>query len=150
LVRLWNPGISKPLSAEHRMGYQVLHVTFSEDGQLFAACSVDGTARVWETETGEPVTPPLRHSALGSQGWFTARAQPLVSLCEDGRAYVWDLAPLQGTLDDLEHLAELLKGDSDPGSAGVSSPVEAELERAPDILKVSPAAIAAWHGREAR
>ena len=40
----------------------VFHATFSPDGSRVAACADDGTARIWDVATGQPVTPPLVHS----------------------------------------------------------------------------------------
>jgi hypothetical protein len=149
LVRVWDPRLPRPLIAEQRMGYQVLHVTFSEDGELFAAASVDGTARVWDSETGEPITPVLRHPALVWRVWFTASAQKLVTLCNDGRAYVWDIGPMAGTPDELRNLADLLAGDSDPGTAGLAAPAGPRAENWAAPLPVAREAIAAWHREEA-
>ena len=41
----------------------VAAVSFSLDGHCIATASYDGTARVWETQSGEPVTEPLQHDA---------------------------------------------------------------------------------------
>jgi WD40 repeat protein/Flp pilus assembly protein TadD len=40
----------------------VRDVTFSPDGRYFATASFDSTARVWETATGRPASPPLQHA----------------------------------------------------------------------------------------
>lgn len=149
LVRLWDTSLPRPLISEQRMGYQVLDVVFSDDGELFAAASVDGTARVWDSETGEPVTPVLRHPAMVARVWFTAGARQLVSLSTDGRAYLWDLAPVEDSPDELMRLGDVLKGDSDPGTAGQATRPGLPHERWEPPLPVSSAAIAAWHRRQA-
>jgi serine/threonine protein kinase/WD40 repeat protein/tetratricopeptide (TPR) repeat protein len=40
----------------------IREVVFAPDGRHFATASFDGTARVWETDTGRPAGPPLPHS----------------------------------------------------------------------------------------
>jgi WD40 repeat protein/tetratricopeptide (TPR) repeat protein len=40
---------------------KVNHVEFSRDGRRLLTSSDDKTARVWDTATGEPLTPPLEH-----------------------------------------------------------------------------------------
>jgi hypothetical protein len=148
LVRLWAPGTPRPLSQEQRMGYQVLDVAFSDDGRLFAAGSADGSARVWETESGEPITPVLRHPGIVRRVWFTAGARHLLTQCEDGRGYLWDLAAVEGTPAELSRLVEAIKGDAEPAApANSARPLEREPWMAP--LTVSPVAVAAWHRREA-
>ena len=44
-------------------------VGFTPDGKFLATASIDGTARVWESLTGRPVTPPL---PVGAMAWSLA------------------------------------------------------------------------------
>ena len=43
----------------------VRDVAFSPDGKRLLTASHDGTARVWDVETKAPITPELKHCALG-------------------------------------------------------------------------------------
>jgi len=93
--------------------HQLLHVvgqdgpltamTFSPDGRLFATASSDGTAQLWDVESGKPHGPPLKHgSPIGSNAaifWedFSSRLMQfspdsrLVALgSADGRISVWN------------------------------------------------------------
>ena len=45
-----------------RHGGDVITVTFSNDARLIATASGDGSARLWDAATGEPVSSELRHS----------------------------------------------------------------------------------------
>ena len=76
----------RPVAPAVRCEGSVIHVAFSEAGDvLFAAC-VDGTSRVWDTSTGEPLTPQL--PAWDGRPWrdtLTADGRPtteLVTLAE--------------------------------------------------------------------
>jgi WD40 repeat protein/tetratricopeptide (TPR) repeat protein len=59
-IRLWD--IPSAQWAGPPMGHlgKVIDIAFSPDGQRFATADADGTARVWGTDSGAPVTPPLR------------------------------------------------------------------------------------------
>jgi len=87
-------------------GGPVLDLALSPDGTLVATGSRDTTARVWHLETGEPVTPWLRHSNKVEQVLFshggellltreTQRRPTLIALPMpddgEGAANVWQL-----------------------------------------------------------
>src|SRR6185295_6196312 len=42
----------------------ILHVAFSPDGTQLVTCSADRTARVWNINTGQPLSPPLQHREM--------------------------------------------------------------------------------------
>jgi WD40 repeat protein/serine/threonine protein kinase len=56
----WGPQIS-PLKGILADDSVVLAVAFSPDGKKFLTGSLDGTAQLWETATGQPIGPPLLH-----------------------------------------------------------------------------------------
>lgn len=66
------------------------HSELSPDGRRFLTVSDDGTARVWDTETGEPVTPPLPHAKRISHGTFSPEGRRLITASDDGTAQIWD------------------------------------------------------------
>jgi WD40 repeat protein/tRNA A-37 threonylcarbamoyl transferase component Bud32 len=53
----------------------ILSATFGPDGKRVVTASMDGTARLWDAATGDPLGPPLRHPS-----WVYAAA-----LAPDGR-----------------------------------------------------------------
>ena len=64
-----------------RHGGNVRFVTFSPDGNLIATASDDGTARLWDAATGEPVSGELRHAAGPVTGSvFSPDGQRLLTL----------------------------------------------------------------------
>jgi hypothetical protein len=63
---------------------------FSSDGRrLVSACS-DGTARVWDAETGEAITPVFRHEQAVFHASFSPDSRFVVTASCDRTARVWD------------------------------------------------------------
>ena len=60
-------------------GGPVLDLALSPDGTLVATGSRDRTARVWDLQTGEPVTPWLRHSNKVEQVLFSPDGKLLLT-----------------------------------------------------------------------
>ncbi len=69
--------------------------TFSPNGRWIATAGEDGTARVWDAATGEPVSPPLRHKKLVERVAFSPDGRLLATAGGDGVARVWDAADRQ-------------------------------------------------------
>ncbi|GAB5443488.1 MAG: hypothetical protein Fues2KO_38370 [Fuerstiella sp.] len=64
---------------------------FSDDGRFFVTGPMDGTVRVWNTETGEPKLKRCPHRAQLADVAFTADGQWIISSAVDGIA-VWPIS----------------------------------------------------------
>ncbi len=84
-------------TATGRQVYSVGHAgpvsqaVFSPDGGRLLTASADGTARLWDALTGQPVTAPLRHGGEVRQARFSPNGRQVLTAGADGLARVWDL-----------------------------------------------------------
>ena len=62
---------------------QVWHVTFSPDNKTLLSCSLDGTARMWHTGTGDELF-HVSHSDTIHQGCFTPDGLNFATCSHDG------------------------------------------------------------------
>ncbi|MCI0461473.1 MAG: protein kinase [Gemmataceae bacterium] len=65
-------------------------VEFHPDGHSLVTASRDRTARVWRVETGEAVTPPLRHQDWVATAFFSPDGRLVVTASHDRTAGLWD------------------------------------------------------------
>jgi WD40 repeat protein len=80
---------------------------FSLDGRMVLTCS-DNEARLWDVESGEPLTPPLRHRAYLTGGAWNPNGKEIATYTEDGSVQLWDVSPIRSPVAELERQAELL------------------------------------------
>lgn len=65
-------------------------VRFSPDGSSIATASWDESARLWDANSGEPLTPPLRHAGLVERVVFSRDGARLAAVAGSG-IRVWDV-----------------------------------------------------------
>ena len=108
----------------------VRSVSFSPDGRLVATASRDGTARLWEVASGQPVGEPLTgHTAAIWDLSFSPDGRLVATASVDGTARLWEVAsgqpvgePLTGHTAPLHGVAfspdgRLVATASDDGTA---------------------------------
>jgi eukaryotic-like serine/threonine-protein kinase len=136
----------------------VTWATFSADGQRVVTASQDGTARIWEAETGQPISPPLRHGQAVRFAVFGPDGYRVLTTCEDDRCRVWDVSPDARPAEDLVTLAELRSGHR-IDRTGTVFPLGADeyMRRAetlrtkyPNDIDATPAAARTWRLQQIR
>ncbi|MGA2749095.1 MAG: hypothetical protein ABSG59_09990 [Verrucomicrobiota bacterium] len=86
---------------------------FSLDGKRIVTASKDHTARVWDVQTGQPLTEPLKHDGEVNSAQFSPDGKRIVTASMDRAARVWDIAPVSSKFPDwLLPLAQAICGYS--------------------------------------
>jgi WD40 repeat protein/tRNA A-37 threonylcarbamoyl transferase component Bud32 len=121
----WPRNKPVPETSPHRGLASCCAIT--RDGNLIATGSDDTTARVWDGETGEPVSPALKHTDRVIFVGFREGGNQLVTVSADAVIRLWTLD--DGTPSErLIHLARATSGQRIDGS-GVAVPLKpAEIE----------------------
>ena len=71
----------------------VLSAAFSPDGKRIVTASFDGTARIWDATTGEPIGEPLRGHERGvTSAAYSPDGRRIVTASQDKTARIWDSA----------------------------------------------------------
>ena len=90
--------------------FNVTSAQFSPDGTRIVTVSWDLTARVWDAQTGQPVTEPMKHGSSVVSAQFSPDGKRIVT-ADYKTARVWDMEPTQARCPDwLLPLSEVISG----------------------------------------
>jgi WD40 repeat protein len=82
---------------------QVHFVAFSPDGRTAVTSSPDGTARLWDADTGEPRGAPLRHEGGVMQVAFSPDSRLVITASLDRTARLWEVGGGRPRGEPLRH-----------------------------------------------
>jgi WD40 repeat protein len=85
----------------HERGVNRAH--FSPDGKWVLTSSLDGTARVWDASTGDPVSQPMRHKGKLADAEFSPDGRSVLTGSKDGVARLWDARTGYPLSEPLQH-----------------------------------------------
>jgi eukaryotic-like serine/threonine-protein kinase len=83
----------------------VTSAQFSVDGKLLVNTSGDGdcSARVWDAQTGQPVTERLQHLGPVNSAQFSPDGRRILTASRDATAQIWDAHTSQVVVGPLKH-----------------------------------------------
>jgi hypothetical protein len=112
---IWNSGSAELITAPIRHADHARAV-FSPDGRWIATVCDDGTARVWDTRSGLPRTPPIVLSRPATEVTFSGDGRLLAIGTYDAGVRVWDATsgePVTPPLPGAEEVSDLRFIDDD-------------------------------------
>ena len=130
-ARLWDAGTGQALKAPLQHGGQdgsVDSAEFSPDGKRILTASssryinndgiwIEKTARVWDSQTGKPLTAPMKHGNATADiraAHFSPDGNQIVTASNDGTARVWDSQNGQPLTEPMKHKFAVLSAQFSP------------------------------------
>jgi eukaryotic-like serine/threonine-protein kinase len=92
---------------------EVESAEFSPDGRRIVTVS-DDDARVWNAETGQPLTPPLEHQFGIVSAHFSPDGERIVTASLDKTARIWNAQTGQPITEPMKHSAQLSSAEFRP------------------------------------
>ncbi len=129
---------------------------FSPNGKWIVTASADCTARVWDAETGYPLTLPLRHFAPVISARFLADGRRIVTIDDHGHSWIWKLPVDNRSIEDLSLVGRLVSGGIENFPRVATQPLESLetiwgrlVSKHRSDFTTIPAEIASWHDSQA-
>ncbi|MBN2508084.1 MAG: protein kinase [Verrucomicrobia bacterium] len=114
-TRVWDVDTGYPLEGAMFSRQQgVTHAGFSPDGQRLVVASDDGTARVWDGQGQQTLTPPMNHEAPVRHAEFSPDDRFVVTASADRTARLWISASGQPSGPPLRHTDTVRKAHFSP------------------------------------
>ncbi len=99
---VFDTATGKRIATVSHFGY-IAGLAFSGDGRLLATASTDNTCRIWDAETGKPLTPPLRHRGYAWSVAFSPDGRWLVTAGSDSTVRLWDVRTGDPVVPPVKH-----------------------------------------------
>ncbi len=92
----------------------VLSVAFSRDGKYIVTASADGTAKIWEVETGALIRTLVGHTQGVTSAEFSPNGKYVLSACGDGEVRIWDIETGQDVIQIMAHAGRVNSAQFSP------------------------------------
>jgi WD40 repeat protein len=122
----------------------VTGIDYSPDGRHVATVSNDGTARIWDADTGDAFTAPLRHDGVVLTGRFSADGQRFVTASRDKTARVWEAATGQALTEPIQQVHAVLSANISADGRRVVTISDTDHGWLWDVRVLQPLTILKW------
>jgi WD40 repeat protein/serine/threonine protein kinase len=119
-------------------GGTVACAQFSPDAKRIVTASADKTARVWDAQTGLPLTEPLKHDGTVSSAEFSPEGNRVVTASADKTARVWDAQTGQPLTEPLKHGGTVSSAQFSPEGTRIATASEDGTARVWDAQTGQP------------
>lgn len=124
----------------------VSSVEISPDGKRLLTGSFDGTARVWDAQTGAGLSPSLVHTSAVICASFSPDAQRVVTASFDHTARVWDAWSGLPITPPLAHASNVLQAAFSPDGRRIVTASEDHTARVWEASTGRPVGLPLRHG----
>jgi WD40 repeat protein len=93
---------------------RVYSAEFSPDGRRIVSACEDGAARVWDAESGQQLTLPLKHGRAVNAAVFNPDGATVATAADDGAARLWESTSGRLRFPPLEHPSAVLQAVFSP------------------------------------
>lgn len=90
-ILIWDTAAWKPIAHLRSCYRDVRAISLSPNDRILASGTDDCTARLWNLDTNLQIGLPLRHEHYVACIALSGDGKVLVTACEDGNVYVWDM-----------------------------------------------------------
>lgn len=135
--RLWDSATGTLVTTFGSGGGESLAV-FSADGRLVVTGAGNGTARIWETDTGKPVSDLLRHGGILTSAAFSPNGKSIVTASSDGTVRAWETRSGKPLCAPLQHPRTVVSARFSPDGQRLLTASDDGIARVWDLLTDGP------------
>jgi WD40 repeat protein/Tfp pilus assembly protein PilF len=123
--------------------FPVCYVRYSHDGELLlsahGARDADrGYARIWDAQTGKPMTPEMYHDGAVQSACFSPDQRHVATASNDNTARIWDASSGEPITPPLEHQARVTSVVFSPDGTLLATSSDDNTARVWDVVTGEP------------
>jgi WD40 repeat protein/serine/threonine protein kinase/tetratricopeptide (TPR) repeat protein len=105
ILRLWDAGTGKPIGPP--LTHRGHNSALSPDGRMILVLSDDGTVRILDVATRQPIGRPLERLRIFRTAAWSPDGKTILTGSEDGTAQLWDAATGKSLVPPMRHESEV-------------------------------------------